>query len=131
MDFPTAALEVSEDESQRFGDFAEHLQEEEEVQCLNFQRREKQIKAASENSLASFLKFSAIFSLTETTFGNAKTRQKLPAIIATWIFTSCDIPDPKYSTRKICQGLEYLHAVKMHATVAYHFTFTLEFGSEY
>ena len=46
---------------------------------------------------------------------------EVPNMIATWIFLKCDIPDADRHTRMDCQGLTFSTALRMRASVSFHY----------
>jgi hypothetical protein len=46
---------------------------------------------------------------------------EVPNMIATWIFMKCDIPDPDKQKRLECQGLTFSTALRMRASISFHY----------
>jgi hypothetical protein len=42
-------------------------------------------------------------------------------MIATWIFMKCDIPDAEKQQRMECQGLTFSTALRMRASISFHY----------
>jgi hypothetical protein len=42
-------------------------------------------------------------------------------MIATWIFMKCDIPDSEKQKRMDCQGLTFSTALRMRASISFHY----------
>jgi hypothetical protein len=46
---------------------------------------------------------------------------EVPNMIATWIFMKCDIPDAGRQKRMSCQGLTFSTALRMRASISFHY----------
>jgi hypothetical protein len=46
---------------------------------------------------------------------------EVPNMIATWIFMKCDIPDAEKQKRMDCQGLTFSTALRMRASISFHY----------
>ena len=46
---------------------------------------------------------------------------EVPNMIATWIFMKCDIPDTEKQKRMDCQGLTFSTALRMRASISFHY----------
>ena len=47
--------------------------------------------------------------------------QEVPNMIATWIYMKCDIPDTQKQKRMNCQGLTFSTALRMRASISFHY----------
>jgi hypothetical protein len=56
--------------------------------------------------------------------------ESAPRYIAAWIFQKCERPDVKNPQTASCQGASFSYALKMRATVSYHFAQQVGRGSE-
>lgn len=45
----------------------------------------------------------------------------VPNMIATWIYRKCDIPDVQKQTRMDCQGFTFSTALRMRASISFHY----------
>jgi hypothetical protein len=46
---------------------------------------------------------------------------EVPNMIATWIYRKCDIPDVQKQTRMDCQGFTFSTALRMRASISFHY----------
>ena len=46
---------------------------------------------------------------------------EVPSSIAAWIYLNCDIPDAEKRIRMECQGLTFSTALRMHASISFHY----------
>ena len=47
--------------------------------------------------------------------------QEVPNMIAIWIYMKCDIPDTQKQKRMNCQGLTFSTALRMRASISFHY----------